>query len=178
VLDDRHADPYRNLINALEDHIQLVAVRGEPLYGDASLLTQARGSADGVETTWTLLRGQRSKAMAPNCPGTSLPTLGVAETRARIQQGLRFDATQLAAKLTPEQANKDFALCGVQGIADATQVTPKDAKHLLACRFGLPFERTRLSPLTTNADPEFMARLMKNPNLPRYLKTLPAYYRQ
>lgn len=178
VLDDRHADPYRNLINALEDHIQLVAVRGEPLYGDAGLLAQARGSADGVETTWTLRRGQRSKAMTPNCPGTSLPTLGVAETRARIQQGLRFDAAQLAAKLTPEQANKDFAVCGTQGIADATQVTPKDAQRLLACRFGLPFERTRLSPLTTNADPEFMARLMKNPNLPRYLRTLPAYYRK
>ncbi|MFZ2309134.1 MAG: amidohydrolase family protein [Rhodoferax sp.] len=177
VLDDRHADPYRNLINAIEDHIQLVAVRGEPLYGDASLLTQARGSAEGVETTWTLRRGQRSKAITPNCAGTSLPTLSAAETRSRIQQGLKFDAAQLAARLTPEQMAKDLAVCGVSAAADPSQVTRKDAKRLLACRFGLPFERTRLSPLTTNADPEFMSRLMKNPNLPRYLHKLPAYYR-
>lgn len=177
VVDERNADPYRNLILATEDNIQLVAVRGEPLYGDRALLTQARGGDDGVETTWTLRNGHRAKAMTPNCPGTSLPTMSVAETQSRIQQGLKFDATQLAAKLTPEQVAKDFAQCGIAGSVDATQVSVKDTKRLLACRFGLPFERTRLSPLTTNADPDFMARLMKNPNLPRYLRALPGYYR-
>ena len=113
----------------------------------------------------------------PNCPGTSLPAMSVAETQARIQQGLKFDAAQLAAKLTPEQVAKDFAQCGIHESVDATQVSVKDTKRLLACRFGLPFERTRLSPLTTNADPEFLSRLMKNPNLPKYLRTLPSYYR-
>jgi hypothetical protein len=103
--------------------------------------------------------------------------MSVAETQARIQQGLKFDAAQLAAKLTPEQVAKDFGQCGITESVDATQVSVKDTKRLLACRFGLPFERTRLSPLTTNADPDFMARLMKNPNLPRYLRQLPAYYR-
>ncbi|MBI2750077.1 MAG: amidohydrolase family protein [Burkholderiales bacterium] len=177
VVDERDADPYRNLILATEDNIQLVAVRGEPLYGDRALLTQARGGDDGVETTWTLRKGHRAKAMTPNCPGTSLPTMSVAETQARIQQGLKFDAAQLAAKLTPEQVAKDFGQCGITESVDATQVSVKDTKRLLACRFGLPFERTRLSPLTTNADPDFMAPLMKNPNLPRYLRQLPAYYR-
>ena len=177
VVDERNADPYRILILATEDTIQLVAVRGEPLYGDRALLAQARGGDDGLETTWTLRKGQRSKAMMPNCPGTSLPAMSVAETQARIQQGLKFDAAQLAAKLTPEQVAKDFAQWGIHESVGAPQVSVKDTKRLLACRFGLPFERTRLSPLTTNADPEFLSRLMKNPNLPKYLRTLPSYYR-
>jgi hypothetical protein len=102
----------------------------------------------------------------------------VAETRARIQQGLKFDAAQFAAKLTPEQLAKDFAQCSLPAPATGATATQLDAKRLLACRFGLPFEKTRLSPLTTNEDPVFFSRLMKNRNLPKYLKALPAYYRQ
>lgn len=177
VVDDRHADPYRNLINTIEDNIQLVAVRGEPLYGDAALLKAARGS-DDVEPAAHFARAKRSKSIAPNCPATSLPPMTVAETKARIQQGLRFDAVQLAAKLTPEQLAKDFAQCSLPAPATGATATPADAKRLLACRFGLPFEKTRLSPLTTNEDPEFFSRLMKNRNLPKYLKALPSYYRQ
>ena len=175
VVDDREPDPYRNLIQTIEDNIQLVAVRGEPLYGDVDVLTVARGS-EGVETTAIFTRAKRSKGMTPNCPGTSLPPMSVAETRARIQQGLKFDAAALATKLTPEQLAKDFAQCSLP--APSGVATPADAKLLLACRFGLPFEKTRLSALTTNEDPEFFSRLMKNPNLPKYLKALPAYYRQ
>ena len=42
VVDDRNIDPYRNLIEATEDNIALVFVRGEALYGDAILLQNAR----------------------------------------------------------------------------------------------------------------------------------------
>ena len=176
VLDDRHADPYRNLILAIEENIQLVTVRGEPLYGDLKLLRAARaGGDDDVETTSTF-RGKRAKGMTPNCPATALPAMSVAQTMARIQQGLKFDARQLAAKLSPEQVAKDFEQCGLA--APAGPVTPAVAARLLACRFGLPFEKTRLSALTTSEDPEFLSRLMKNPNLPRYLRALPSYYRQ
>jgi hypothetical protein len=181
VVDDRDADPYRNLINAIEDNIQLVAVRGEPLYGDAALLAQARGTAGDIEITASFNKGKRNartKAMAPNCPGTSLAPLSVADTKARIQQGLKFDAAHLASKLTPEQVAKDFSTCGINESVDATRVSIADAKRLLNCRFGLPFEKTRLSPLTTSEDPEFMPRLMRNPNLPKYLRGLAAYYRQ
>ncbi len=152
-------------------------MRGEPLYGDAVLLKTARGS-DDAETVATFARAKRSKAMTPNCPATSLPAMTVAETKARIQQGLKFDAAQLAARLTPEQLAKDFATCSLPAPVAGTSATPADAKRLLACRFGLPFEKTRLSPLTTNEDPEFFSRLMKNRNLPKYLKALPSYYRQ
>ena len=181
VVDDRDEDPYRNLINAIEENIQLVFVRGEPLYGDTALLTLARGTASDIETTASFnkgKRGERTKAITPNCPGTELAPLSVAETKARIQQGLKFDAIQFAAKLTPEQVAKDFAQCSINESVDATKVSAADAKRVLACRFGLPFEKTRLSPLTTNEDPEFMSRLMRNPNLPKYLRGLPAYYRR
>lgn len=176
VLDDRQDDPYRNMIAAIEDNIQLVVVRGEPLYGDSALLKLARGNADDTETTSTFNKGRRSKAMTPNCPSTGLPPMSVAQTRARIQQGLRFEAAQLAARLTPEQLARDFAQCGLPAPVGAA--TAADARRLLACRFGLPFEKTRLSALTTNEDPEFFSRLLKNPNLPKYLRALPAYYRQ
>ncbi len=175
VLDDRNPDPYRNLITAIEENIQLVAVRGEPLYGDLALLKAARAGADDVETTSTF-KGRRAKAMTPNCPTTKLPLMGVAETMSRIQQGLKFDPAQLAARLTPEQLARDFAQCGLS--APVSAPTALDAKRLLSCRFGLPFEKTRLSGLTTNEDPEFLSRLMKNPNLPKYLRALPSYYRQ
>ena len=181
VVDDRDADPYRNLINAIEDNIQLVAVRGEPLYGDTALIAQARGTRDDSEITAGFNKGKRNartKAMTPNCPGTGMTAMSVADTRVRIQQGLKFDAAQLAGKLTPEQVAKDFSTCGITESVDATRVTTAVAKRLLACRFGLPFEKTRLSPLTTNEDPEFLSRLMKNPNLPKYLRELPTYYRQ
>ena len=176
VVDERHADPYRNLIQTIEDNIQLVAVRGEPLYGDVNWLTLARGASDDTEITSTFKKARRTKAMTPNCPSTSLASMGVTETRSRIQQGLKFDTAQLAAKLTPEQLAKDYEQCGLP--APTGTVSAADAKKLLACRFGLPFERTRLSVLTTNEDPEFFSRLMKNPNLPKYLRALPAYYRQ
>jgi hypothetical protein len=114
--------------------------------------------------------------MTPNCPSTSLPAMSVADTMSRIQQGLRFDPAQLAAKLSPEQLTKDFAECRLP--PPAGDVKAADAKRLLSCRFGLPFEKTRLNSLTTSDDPDFFSRLMKNPNLPKYLRALPAYYRQ
>jgi cytosine/adenosine deaminase-related metal-dependent hydrolase len=175
VLDDRQADPYRNLIQAIEENIQLVAVRGEPLYGDLALLKTARGGADDIETTSTF-KGKRSKAMTPNCPATSLAPMSIAETMSRIQQGLKLDPAQLAARLSQEQLAKDFAQCGLE--PPKTSPTAADARRLLSCRFKLPFEKTRLNSLTTSDDPEFFSRLMKNPNLPKYLRALPAYYRQ
>ncbi len=176
VVDDRQPDPYRNLINTIEEQIQLVAVRGEPLYGDADVLKLARGTMVGLELTSTFKKAGRSKAMTPNCPSTALAPMTVAETKARIQQGLQFDAGQLASRLTPEQLAKDFAQCSLP--PPSVNASSADARRLLACRFGLPFEKTRLSALTTNEDTEFFSRLMKNPNLPKYLRTLPRYYRQ
>ena len=102
--------------------------------------------------------------------------MSVAEVKARLQDGLRFEPAYVAKKVSSEQITKDLQHCELPKADDP--VTAADAKRMLKCRFGLPFEKTLLSPLTTNEDTQFFSRLMKNPNLPTYLRALPAYYRQ
>ena len=178
VVDDRNADPYRNLIVAIEENIQMVVIRGEPLYGDAALMQTVRGTANDLETTSVFKyrdQRQRRKAMVPNCPNTGLPIMSVAETRARLQEALKFEAAYVAQKIPREQIVRDLQRCELAKPSDP--VTVADAKRVLKCRFGLPVEKTTLSSLTTNEDPQFFPRLMKNPNLPWYLRALPAYYK-
>ena len=182
VVDDKNADPYRNLINAIEENIQMVVVRGEPLYGDVALMRTLRGTANDVEATSTFKNRDkrvRIKVMVPNCPNTGLPLMSVAETRARIQEALKFDAAYVAKKVASEQIDKDLQRCevGKTRAKPGDPVTVAEARRMLTCRFGLPFEKTTVSPLTTNEDPQFFSRLMKNPNLPKYMKALPDYYR-
>ena len=173
VVDDRNADAYRNLIDAVEENIALVLVRGEPLYGDAILLQNARRSSADLELV-TDFGGKRAKAMVPNCANTALPVMSIKETMARLQEGMNFDPAYTAKKISIEQFTKDLALCGAGKPADPP--TGDDATRMLSCRYGLPFEPTKLSPLTTNDDPDFFKRLMANPNLPAYMQQLPRYY--
>ncbi len=178
VVDDKNADPYRNLIAAIEENIQLVVVRGEPLYGDGALMQAARGAMNDIETTSTFKnrnKSQRAKAMAPNCASIGLPVMSVAETQTRLQEALKFDAAYAAKKISIDQMNRDLERCELAKLDGP--VSTADAKRMLKCRFGLPFEKTTLNPLTTNEDPQFLSRLMKNPNLPKYLQALPSYYR-
>ena len=178
VVDDKNADPYRNLIIAIEENIQMVVVRGEPLYGDAALMQAARGTLNDVEITSTFRqrdKSRRSKAIAPNCASTGLPVQSVAEIRVRLQEALGFEPAYVAKKLSSDQISKDLQRCELAKPGDP--VTTADAGRMLKCRFGLPFEKTTLSPLTTNEDPQFFSRLMKNANLPKYLRELPGYYK-
>ncbi len=178
VLDDKNADPYRNLIAAIEENIQMVMVRGEPLYGDAALMQAARGTLNDVEITSTFRqrdKSRRSKSIAPNCASTGLPVLSVADIRVRLQEALGFEPAYVAKKLSSDQISKDLQRCELAKPGDP--VTAADARRMLKCRFGLPFEKTTLSPLTTNEDPQFFSRLMKNANLPKYLRELPGYYK-
>lgn len=172
VLDDRRTDPYRNLIDAIEENVRLVAVRGEMLYGDDALLRALRDPA-AIDTV-TTFGGRRTKSIAPDCPGTGLPPMRFAETIARLQQGLDMDAAFLAKQGSATKIAQELSRC--PGVSPGDAVF--NAKSFLSCRFGLPYEKTRLSPLTVNDDAEFMSRLMANPNLPAYLKALPDYYRQ
>jgi hypothetical protein len=179
VVDDKNADPYRNLIAAIEENIQLVVVRGEPLYGDAALVQKARANMNDIETTSTFRqkgKATRSKVIAPNCASAGLPVMSVAETRARLQEALKFEPGYVARKVSIEQISKDLLRCGLD--KPASPVTAADARRMLMCRFGLPFEKNMLSALTTNEDPQFFSTLMKNPNLPKYLRALPGYYRE
>lgn len=178
VMDDRHADPYRNLIEAIEENVRLVAVRGEMLYGDQALMASVRTTSD-VELAATF-GGKRAKVMAPNCPGSGMPVMSLAETSVRLQRGLSMDANFLLQqmKFRPDAEVKMAAeLARCPGGAPNGALTMEDTKRFLSCRFKLPYEKTTLSPLVTNEDAEWMSRLMVNPNIPAYLRALPDYYR-
>jgi 5-methylthioadenosine/S-adenosylhomocysteine deaminase len=174
VVDDRNKDPYRNLIEATEDNISLVFVRGEALYGDAILLQNARRGFAELESL-ARQKGAREKAIAPNCPDSGLPIMSVKDTMTRLQEGMKFDAAYTAKRVSIEQFTRDLLICGEAKPSDPP--TADDAKRLLSCRFGLPFEETKLSPLLTNDDADFFPKLLANPNLPAYMKTLPNYYK-
>jgi 5-methylthioadenosine/S-adenosylhomocysteine deaminase len=175
VVDDRNKDAYRNLIDATEENIALVFVRGEALYGDAILLQNARGGFADLEPIVRPTKS-RSKAIAPNCPNTALPVMSVKDTMARLQEGMKFDADYTAKRISIEQFSRDLLICGEPKPSDPP--TTDDAKRLLSCRFGLPFEETKISPLLTNDDADFFPRLLANPNLPGYMRKLEEYYRE
>jgi len=179
IVDDSVDDPYRNLVLATEENVRLVMIRGDALYGDQTLMGLFRFAGElevlpvgrqGVSSR----AASRVKVLAPNCPATSLPKMSFQETAGRLQQALLLRPADVAKRISLEQFSKDFLICGAGKPNDVP--TSADAQRLLACRFQLPFETTRLSPLATNADTQFFKTLVTNPNLPSYLKRLPGYY--
>jgi hypothetical protein len=173
VVDARDSDADRNLILSTEENVRLVVVRGEALYGDTALLHAARGGAANTETV-PLFGRRRTKSVAPNCPGTNMPKVSVKEVATRLQQGLQFDAAFTAGKVSVEQIAKDLAQCNPPPPQGAG--TSDDARRMLACRFGLPIEKTNLNSLAVQEDEEYFRRLLANPNIPAYLTKLPDYY--
>jgi 5-methylthioadenosine/S-adenosylhomocysteine deaminase len=171
VVDRTVNDPYRNLINTIEENIKLVMVRGEVLYGDALLVRTFR-HYQALESLPPI--ANRSKVIAPNCANSALPVMSVEDTMTRLQQGLNLNTAYMAKRVSIEQFTRDFLICNLGKPNDPP--TSDDAKKLLQCRFQLPFEETILSPLITNSDNDFFKRLMVNPNLPSYLQALPNYY--
>ncbi len=178
-------DPYRNLILAQSKHLRLTMVRGEAVFGDAEWVSRLRAPGD-IEPIATTVRANptaaskgmsnsRQQVIAPNCAGTELPNMRFAEVTQRLQRGLNLDAALLAKSISSEQFARDMAMCGG---ADSTPTTPsaESVRKLLRCRFGLPFERTTLNPLTVESDALYWRRFLDNPNLPAYLKQLPRYY--
>jgi 5-methylthioadenosine/S-adenosylhomocysteine deaminase len=179
IVDDAVNDPYRNLVLATEENVRLVMIRGDALYGDQKLMGLFRVASAlevvAVERPGVTTRATpRVKVLAPNCPSTSLPVMSLQETTERLRQALLLRPADVAKRISIEQFSKDFLVCGAGKPSDMP--TAIDAKRLLACRFQLPFETTRLSPLITNADPQFFKTLVTNPNIPGYLRQLPAYY--
>ncbi|MFJ5806447.1 amidohydrolase family protein [Streptomyces sp. NPDC093093] len=177
VLDDRNADPYRNLIEATEENVRLVSVDGGMLYGDEPVMARARPSRDTEPTA--RFPGGRVKVSAVDCPGTSLPPMPLAETEDRLRRALAMDPGFLLERVRPKpdsvrRIRAELAHC--PGGPPPGELTAADIARVLSCRLGLPFEETPLSPLTTSEDPGWMPRLLANPNLPAYLKELPDYY--
>jgi len=171
VLDARQADPYRNLIDAVEENVRLVAIEGIALYGDAGLMKSLRPPAD-IEDAG-LFGGRRAKQIAINCasmPKTDLPTL-----RGVLQQALRTDSDFALRRVDAQQLATDARSCK---ISLSSPPSAEEVHKVMQCRFSLPFEATTLSPLVTSDDPEFFPRLLANPNLPAYLRKLPEYWKK
>ncbi len=77
---ERHdPDPYRNLIEATEQHVQLVLVRGTPFYGTRPLMNAAGAQAPDLIT----VRGQQ-RALVVRQPGRPDATLDWPEVRAAL----------------------------------------------------------------------------------------------
>jgi 5-methylthioadenosine/S-adenosylhomocysteine deaminase len=190
IVVDRIVDaPYRNLISAQPRHLRLTMVRGEAVFGEAELMSKLRAEQDleGI----TLATGAKAPAagksasharrhvLAPNCVGSELPSMRFAEVAQRLQRGLDLDISWLAKSISQEQFARDMALCTAAGAiaTSPTSAAPsaESVRKLLRCRFGLPFERTVLNPLTVDGDATYWRRLTANPNLPSYLKQLPRY---
>ena len=176
VVDDRNADAFRNLIAATEENIRLVIVRGEALYGDSVRLAQARAAAADIEEI-AVLAGGRAKSIAPNCAGSGMPDSRVNDVRSRLQEALKFDAAYTARVVSRSQIAKVLAGCTNEA-APAMPATADDARRMLSCQFGLPFETTHLAPLITQDDVQFFSRIKANRNIPDYLKALPDYYQK
>lgn len=179
VLDDRHADPYRNLIEATEENVRLVSVGGDMLYGDEPVVARARAASDTEPAV--RFPGGRVKVMAVDCPGTGLPPMPLAETEDRLRRALAMDPQLLLERVRPKpesvrRIRSELARC--PGGSPPGELTSRDIERVLSCRLGLPFEETPLSALTTYEDPDWMTRLLANPNIPAYVKELAGYYRQ
>ena len=89
VLADRHGDPYRNLIAAVEEDVLLVTVQGRPRYGEPKLMRAA--AASRVEE---MLVGSLGRAIDTTVPGSRQSPTWVAVlsglNRARRDPGGRY----------------------------------------------------------------------------------------
>ncbi|MBL8512341.1 MAG: amidohydrolase family protein, partial [Betaproteobacteria bacterium] len=171
VLDERNPNPYRNLIEAIEENVRLVWVQGVALYGDSRLMQGLRAASDIEEAG--LFANRRPKMVAMNCP--ALPTTTLPAVKETLQAALSITPELILKRVSPAQLTTDLAACQSK---PADPPTLEDARRAMACRFGLPFEKTLLSPFATSDDGDFFPRLLANPNLPPYLKKLPDYYRR
>ncbi|MCH1461501.1 MAG: amidohydrolase family protein, partial [Candidatus Poseidonia sp.] len=90
VIDNIHADPYRNLINAVDPDVRLSIVGGIPIYGDTDIMTALKGTDHEPA-------GNFDKALDV----TFLSAPEGAQTWASITENLtmamRFDADEMSA---------------------------------------------------------------------------------
>ncbi|MBL8519603.1 MAG: amidohydrolase family protein [Betaproteobacteria bacterium] len=166
VVDGRHDDPYRNLIQATEREVRATVVRGDALFGDTGLVRSLRGGDTGLEALSDLL--PREKSLAPQCEARDA---GYREVTARLAKALAFDGAYTLERMGGPRVAQELTRCPAEPPV-AQPPTPGDAARMLKCRFGLPFETTPLMGLTTVADGEYWKRYATIPHLPDFLKTL------
>jgi len=160
-------DPYRNLIEATEEDIEMVFIDGEPVYGDAELMRSVR--PQGAE----LLRPRRGRAKALVFDAPAGGRCGsFDELRQTLQSMLRLEEAMLARNLNrlkvrraltpnppPVQQEYPFFL----GIGDEPLEAEEVARFVRAV-FPEGVSPFPLDPVFVADDDEF-ARVLQDPAL-------------
>lgn len=182
IVDKLHDDPYHSLILATETHVQLVTVRGEPLYGDEAIMRRLKtyeasvnGSTQPVPR-FERLDGPRPKAVDFQHPGLEKGSLPARELIEQLREAMRFDDEYLYRRIPPQQVQKDLATCPGKPSSTSARSKP-EFKRFLQCKFHGGPPAIPLDPLFTATDEAFFRRLDANKNLPPELKRLKEYYR-
>lgn len=130
-------DPYHNLILATEQNVQLVMVGGDPLYGDKAHLDRLK-----------VYNGQPRYELLPEL-GSARPkgidmlqdrdrsTMTVAEVKAKLQESLRLDPAEMAARANAPDNDKARELINERlGRGKvATPVSADDCARFLKSKF-------------------------------------------
>lgn len=176
VVDDLGVgDGYRNLLRATEQHVQLVLVNGDPLYGDERHLARLKTYASGPRyEVLPETQGARPKAIdLRSTPEVPLGTQTLAELRARVLRAMQWDPADVAAEAEGDAEAtawlKAETIKALERAGDdvpdalrdpAAPYTAAQAADLLRLRFGRLKPVTRLEPLFT--DEAFLERLAEN----------------
>lgn len=127
-------DAYHNLILATEQHVQLVFVGGDPLYGD-------KGHLDRLK----VYNGQPRYELLPEL-GSARPkgidmlqdpaksTMSVAEVKAKLEESLRLDPAEMAARANENEKARQLINDRLERPAN-TPITAEDAQRYLKSKF-------------------------------------------
>ena len=163
VLADRHRDPYRNLIMAIEEDVLLVTVQGQPHYGEPDLLRAA-----GAPRVEDMRVGSAIRGIDTTVPGNP----GQAPTWAAVLAGIeRARADPVGRYLELDRAR------GGSGSPDmALGATPVHPQGQRGAAEQLPGAVSIPSPDPLAYDAAFFSRVAESPLHGGTLMGLADYY--
>ncbi len=159
VVDRRQPDPYRSLITATEQHVQLVLIGGEPYYGDEDLLAALKTYSTGPDYERLHVIATRRKAIDVTRAGIPKGKETAQEILALVAKALQMPEAEVKAAIP---AARDLS-------APAWQQWLKQT-------FPGGVKRIEADPLYTGEDPRFFQGIEGNMNVPAFLRQLQPYY--
>jgi 5-methylthioadenosine/S-adenosylhomocysteine deaminase len=168
LLRKTHRDPYRNLIDATEQDVELVMVGGVPVYGGVNLMRRFD------QTSMEILRPGRGspKALAWNAASPASDHPSYASITSRLSAALRMDSPTLLASLdrlqvrralssTPPPVQQEYPFFLTIG---DEPLTPEEVSQFLTKVFPEGVAPFDLDPVYLADDPEAL-RVMQEPVL-------------
>jgi 5-methylthioadenosine/S-adenosylhomocysteine deaminase len=115
VVDKLDSSPFRSLIRATETHIQLVVIRGEPLYGDAEMMRSVKTYREPIPSGGTKLTrkyellslrlpGQRQKAVDFKRTGIEKGDLAAKDMMETLEKAMKFGRRDLRRRIAAPQS--------------------------------------------------------------------------